>query len=237
MGQQYLGLSLFIILLCFFIVLNSLSSFETSKAQKAVQSVQFAFSGKTEEQEGALPSVRMTPTQSLEEGDALDKLKALFSAQIKSFKVSTNRLGTEMMVRLPVAEFDAALRSASDAGFTEESAFKKKGGAFLPTLVSLLETAQTEVPYRMDILLNIPENPATMSVDNSDRAQKILKQTAEFSRRLETAGMPRKLVSTGVAQSRKDHAFDESGEYIELYFRRYVAVDPLSGERLSGNGE
>lgn len=72
MGQQYLGLSLFIILLCFFIVINSLSTFEQIKTQDVLQSLQFAFAGKLEGDD-VLPSVQASTTETFEKGDTLDK--------------------------------------------------------------------------------------------------------------------------------------------------------------------
>lgn len=237
MAQQYLGLSLFVILLCFFIVLNSLSSFETVKTQTVVQSLQVAFAGKTEG-DNMLPSVRQTPTETFEKGTALDKIKALFQAQIKTFKATTNRMGTEMMVRVPLAEFETALKSVAAIGVSPQNAYAGKGGAFLPTLVSLIDTAQSAVPYRMDIVMNIPENPAELGAGDSARFKTLMLQTSGFSNALELAGMPRKLVSSGLIQGRAEHAFEGTGAddftpYIELYFRRYVAVDPLAGESVA----
>lgn len=233
MAQQYLALSLFVILLCFFIVLNSMSNFETVKTENVMQSVQMAFSGKTAG-DNALPSVQMTPTETFEKGTALDKIKALFKAQIKTFKANTNRLGTEMMVRLPLAEFEAAVSSVGAAGgMAAQNPRAAKAAPFLPTLISLIDTAQSEIPYRMDILLNIPENPASLPTDDPARFKALLRQASQYSDTLERAGMPRKLVSSGLSEGTLEHSFDgQGGPYIELYFRRYEPVDPLSGERM-----
>jgi hypothetical protein len=229
MGQHYLSLSLFIILLCFFLVLNSLSTFEPVKAQSAMNSLQSALTGSSPSDEG-MPSLHFTPTENSPKGDALDQLKGLFSAQIKTFKASTNRMGTEMMVRLPVSEFEKSLQSAAAAGISPENAFERKGGAFLPTLVSLMETAQSTVPYRMDILLNIPGDPADLGASGKD----LVLKASGYSDTLERAGLPRKLISAGLAQAVSENAFEGEGDlYIELYFRRYVPVDPLAGERLA----
>ncbi|HRQ61537.1 MAG TPA: hypothetical protein PLO23_08530, partial [Alphaproteobacteria bacterium] len=183
------------------------------------------------------PSMRVTPTETFNKGTALDQIKALFQAQIKTFKASTNRMGTEMMVRLPLAEFEEILKSATAAGIAPENAFSAKGGKFLPMLVSLMDTTQSAVPYRMDIVLNIPENPAGLGSGDPSRFKALMLQSSGFSNTLELAGMPRKLVSSGLMQGRADDAFDaegqgEFGPYVELYFRRYLPVDPLGGESM-----
>jgi len=236
MAQQYLGLSLFVILLCFFIVLNSVSSFEVIKTQGVVQSLQVAFAGKTEG-ESNLPSMRMTPTETFNKGTALDQIKALFQAQIKTFKASTNRMGTEMMVRLPLAEFEETLKSAAAAGIASDKALSPRDGKFLPMLISLIDTTQTAVPYRMDIALNIPENPASLGGGDPARFKALMQQTSGFSNTLELAGMPRKLVSAGLMQGRAEDAFDADTQgvyspYVELYFRRYLPIDPLGGQSM-----
>lgn len=237
MAQHYLALSLFVILLCFFLVLDSLSTFEVVKAQSVKQSLQFAFAGKVEGDKD-LPSIHVTPTETFRQGDALDPVKALFNAQIKTFKASTNRMGTEMMVRLPISEFEAALKETASTGISEKNAFERTGGPFLPTLVSLLQAAQGRVPYRLDILLNIPGDPAAlMAGDEKDNATRdLIRKVSGYALMLEKAGMPRKTVSAGLAQALPGNAFEGEGEsYIELYFRHYVPVDPLSGERVSGH--
>ncbi|MCD8562737.1 MAG: flagellar motor protein MotB [Alphaproteobacteria bacterium] len=237
MARQYLALSLFIILLCFFLVLNAMSTFEIVKAQSVTKSLQFAFAGKLEGEKD-LPSIHVTPTQSLSKGDSLDRIKALFSAQIKTFKASTNRMGTEMMVRLPVSTFEDALKDVSGAGISEQNAFEREGGAFLPTLVSLMQTAQSAVPYRLDILLNTPFDPADLmgEEDDSPQARELIRKASTYAAQLEKAGLPKKLVSSGLAKAEPGNAIEGQGDnYIELYFRRYAPVDPLSGERISGD--
>lgn len=50
--------------------------------------------------------------------------------------------------------------------------------------------------------------------------------------------MPRKFMSSGFAQGHAENAYkvisDEQFEpYVELYFRRYTAFDPLAGDKVS----
>lgn len=233
MSQYYISLSLFVILLCFFLVLNSLSTFEPVKMHNVLSSVQFAFAGKTEG-EMDLPSVRVTPSQNFGKGDALAPLKALFNTEIKGFKASTNRMGTEMMVRLPVAEFERHIGLAADAGIARRSTLDGRGGAFLSTLVSLLNTAQTEIPYRMDILLNLPSDPSVLNIGEPEAFRAALGQVSAYSEALEKAGLPRKLVSSGLAEGVPANRFEGQGDsYIELYFRPYIPIDPLAGQPLT----
>jgi len=56
MGSSFLNLSLFIMLLSFFIVMNSVSSYETTKISPVIDSIEMAFGSKLEEEKLAKPS-------------------------------------------------------------------------------------------------------------------------------------------------------------------------------------
>ena len=74
MANQFLSLSLFIMLLSFFIILNSLSSYEDVKSKPVLNSISMAFSKDTPDPILA-PNTVESPIESNNEGDSLDKLK------------------------------------------------------------------------------------------------------------------------------------------------------------------
>ena len=99
------------------------------------------------------------------------------------------------------------------------------GGGFGATLISLLQARETEIPYRMDMILNIEENPARFQNDSPQKMEAAIKKVSSFAEKLEAAGLPKKLVTSGVGQGEK--------ETVDLYFRRYEPFNPL-GEKSPG---
>jgi len=222
MANQYLSLSLFVVLLSFFIILNGVSDFEEMKFQPVLNSIALTFADRQIE-ERLQPSSTPSEDLSVKEGNTLDKIRGLFNAHISGFEARTNRLGTIMVIRMPTPRFERAifepiLESDLDEGF-------------LPTLVSLIQTRDTEQPYRMDVMLNVSDTPADMlsntPVDLGTNVAKI----ASFSERLEELGVEKKLVSIGLQKG-------QAG-FVDLYFRRYEAFDPtgnLTGIKTNAEG-
>lgn len=210
MANQFLALSMFIMLLSFFIILNTVSYFEVSKSETVLNSIALTFSAR-EAAEPMEPNVTPSPQQSTKEGDALDQLDALFNTQITGVETKTNRLRTVMHTRMELAEFEQAiLMPAGGAGGLRS--------AFLPTLVSLINAQQSKIPYRMDMVLNMPESPAKAATDAPEGLNNVMRKAAVLAERLEKGGLPKKLLSTGVARG-------DVG-MIDIYIRRYEPFNP-----------
>lgn len=208
MGNEYLGLSLFVILLSFFIVLNAFSTFEIGKAREVMNSISVTFAD-----ENALDvenvNFETINEQAHYKGQALDEIEAFFTATIPGVKARKNRLGTVMVVRVPLDEFrDNLMNSKQGQGF---------GGQFAPVLSTLLIG---QIPYRMDMLLNHEKSPAALQADNSQRVQESIAQVAGFAQKIEEAGLSPKYVASGLGQGPEGT--------IDLYFRRYLPFVPLS---------
>ena len=135
-----MNLSLFIMLLAFFIVLNSLSSYEEEKMSKVRQSLDIAFSTNVKNTDQA-PSVTPDPTRSVNEGDTFERIEALFEAQISSYEVKKSRSRGIMMVDLPYDQFSQAVFALNQEDLTKRPTRQDvRGNFFLPTLVSLMRT-------------------------------------------------------------------------------------------------
>lgn len=218
MANEFLGLSLFIMLLSFFIILNALSDFEETKAAPIMSSLNMAFSAGAIDKDELAPSIESADETSMNEGTTLDKIEGLFGAQVKNFRVTKNRLGTEMYIRLPREEFEAALgASGQDLFLEEEGSNPMIEAPFLEMLVDLINTARTSVPYRMDMVLNLGANPAVMRNESPEALDAAMRTVSFYSERLEREGMPIRFISAGVGAGESD--------IIELMFRRYVPVD------------
>jgi len=218
MANEFLGLSLFIMLLSFFIILNALSDFEETKADPIMSSLNMAFSAGAIDKDEPAPSIESVEETNMKEGTTLDKIEGLFGAQVKNFRVTKNRLGTEMYITLPRDEFEAALGSEGQELFLEqEGANPMIEEPFLDMLVDLINTARTTVPYRMDIILNLGENPAEMRNDSPEDLAAAMRTASGYSELLERKGLPIRFISTGLGADERD--------MVELMFRRYIPVD------------
>ncbi|MGH1399268.1 MAG: hypothetical protein ACRBCT_08655 [Alphaproteobacteria bacterium] len=207
MANQYLALSLFIMLLSFFIILNGTADFEDTKSRPVLNSIALAFSDREVKEETFKPNTVESAEKSVREGSTLDKIQGVFQSHITGYEVTKNRLGTEMHIRMPIPRFERAVLTplASETLQTDEG--------FLPTLVSLIQTRESKNPYRMDMVMNMDAEPAKMALESPQSLKNSIKIAAAFTDALERAGMERKLISTGL----------EKGEvgFIDLYFRRY----------------
>lgn len=218
MANEFLGLSLFIMLLSFFIILNALSDFEDTKADPIMSSLNMAFSAGAIDKDAPAPSIQSSEETSMNEGTTLDKIEGLFGAQVKNFRVTKNRLGTEMYIRLPRAEFEAALgNQGQDLFLEEEGSNPMMEAPFLEMLVDLINSARTTVPYRMDIVLNLGANPAVMRNESPETLDTAMRTVSGYSELLEREGVPIRFISAGLGADEAD--------IVELMFRRYVPVD------------
>ncbi|MFK7838835.1 MAG: hypothetical protein AB8B83_00755 [Bdellovibrionales bacterium] len=216
MANQFLSLSLFIMLLSFFIILNSLSSYEDVKSRPVLNSIASTFSRDTPEQL-LQPNTIESVQESNNEGDTLDQLQDLFNAHITGAEISINRLGTIMYVRMPLEEFEKSLLAPS----REPRPGQKLGdpGTFMPTLLSLMQTRESKVPYRMDMLINIAENPSEAIVNAPEETFNVMSKIANVTKRLEDSGLEKKLLSGGLVRG-------DVGS-IDITFTRYIPVNPL----------
>lgn len=210
MANQFLALAMFIMLLSFFIILNGMSNFESVKSQEVLNSISVAFS-KQDLPEDLSANIIEDPIESYKEGDTLDKLKGLFEAQIAGLETKTNRLGTIMHLRMKREDFEKQLQAPGTAF----------GGTLAATLATLLN-AEDDVAYSMDMLINLPDNPASSQNEAPDIVQDNVLRVAEYAMKIEEAGLPKKYLSAGLGKG--------PAGTIDLYFKRYQPFNPL-GER------
>lgn len=216
MANQFLALSLFLMLLSFFIVMNAISSFDESKVNPRLNSVSLAFS-MLATKENQMPSSAETLRAGAGSGDTFDGVKGLFEAHISGFQMSKNRMGTQMYVKVPVSEFENLI-SYSSGGLVEN-----KGG-FMPTFISMLRADKTNTPFRMDIFFNIPEDVSQYKLSHLDSYKIAVKKVSDYTQKLEDQGLPTHLLSAGMKKG--DPAF------IELVFMKHEPYDALETQAL-----
>ena len=219
---QMMNLALFIMLLAFFIVLNAISSYEELKTEKVKRSIELAFSKDPDIKED-MPSVRDDPLKSLKEGHTFDRLDALFESQITSFESSHSKTIGVMMVKVPYDDFEKAIMTTGQKDLLQyPSRQAVRGNFFLPTLVSLLRADIDGAPTRMEILINVDGNPAQMQNQEPLKIESTISTVGEFSQRLQTQGMPQKLINIGISNGDPD--------YVDLVFRKYIPFSPIEEE-------
>lgn len=208
MANQYLTLALFLMMLSFFIVLNGMSSYDNKKKDLVVSSVKDAFSLEIKEPEIA-SLIDVNAVQSLHTGDSLERMRGLFGTHISNFRASKNRMGTVMKVTLPYDEFKTAIQKSVAVSPDTLGPDGDEQGSFLPTMISLVRSEKSGVPYRMDIVLNAPQHVA-----------EDVNKVSLLTDMLEKAGLPEHLISAGLGEG--------PAEMVDLYFRRYEAYNPLN---------
>lgn len=218
-SSQLLGLSLFIMLLAFFIVLNAISNFEESKIKPVMANLSHTFAANMQQEVDDRPTVRKSENTSTEEGDTLDRMRALFTSQIPAHEAAVNKTRGEMHVRLKFEDFKEAVMAVGQQNIlpTKQPNGLLKG-FFMPTLVALMRNDGLGTPYRLDILLNVKENPAEIYNNDPQQMNKITKEMSAIAGRIESAGLPVRLISSGVQEG-------EEGT-VDLLFRPHIPYVP-----------
>ncbi|MCB1651071.1 MAG: hypothetical protein KDI46_03375 [Alphaproteobacteria bacterium] len=214
--NPFISLSLFVILLSFFIILNAHSSYDETKARPILNSLSMVF---TNQQSPADINASETNRKGASEGqgNSIDKIEGLFSSEIAGVKAKQNRMGTELRMRLPFSVFEQKIMSSlsgnAAVGPAGQQAF------FLPTLVSLLDL-QDKKPYKMEMVVH------ASAADSLER-QSAAKRLSAISSKMEGAGLPKKLITIGLSD-------DADSSVIDIYFHRYHPVSNLDTERVGG---
>jgi hypothetical protein len=219
---QMMNLSLFIMLLAFFIVLNSLSSYEELKITQVKRSIQMSFS-KDPVAEEVQSSAAPDPSQAMREGHTFDRIDALFNAQISSFETVKSKSRGVMVVELPYDEFVKAVMAVGQKDVLRYPSRRAiRGNYFLPTLASLLRTNIDGRPTRMEILLNAKSNPAEIQNQDPEKMSTLISAVGKLSQRLEKQGVPQKLINIGVTKG--------NPKMVSLVFRKYIPFSPVDSK-------
>lgn len=198
---QLLGLSLFIMMLAFFIVLNSISSFDDAKVQPVSGSLEQAFGTRIDLSADLSPALTQDPAQGLGEGKTLDRVEGLFKAELTNVETVTSRQRGVMYMRLKRPEFEAAVKAL-------------EGGQqprLVRTLASLLRSADRQPVYLMEIVYNLPDNPARLANRKPQDLETAIQALSVAAATIEQAGLPAGQMSVGLQKGNVN--------FVELTFR------------------
>jgi len=236
-SAQLLSLSLFIMMLAFFIVLNALSSFEDTRVKPIMESIENSFTSRLEQKDDLLPSMTQSNEYSIYEGDMLERIEALFRSVVPGSKIVRNDAKGVMHIRLQWGPFRKAILQIDDpAGAKQDIVIKDNsesdssaGVSFLPVLVSLMRLEKAGLVYRMDMVLNVRDNPAHIQTQNPQAFLGYVRQTSDVAARLERAGFPVRLMTIGLEKG--------APGMVDIFFAPHVPFNPLGHEATDGAEE
>ena len=183
-------LALFIILLSFFIVLNSISTFEEEKIKPVMESIGATFANRVVRNELA-PSVTPDPAQAIGEGTVYDHLEELFQSQFKH--ISTPQRNDEQGIFYTTIPYKALKNALLDIRPHHLSRIDKSG-EFLYLLKSLMLSNNHD--FRLDLVLETPDDLFALTpVEQTSTAQKV----AFLGERLAQVGFPPERISIGIS--------------------------------------
>jgi len=222
---QMMNLSLFIMLLAFFIVLNSLSSYEELKSEKVRRSLNITFNNDAQE---SLSSSRPSIAQSLSEGHTFDRIEGLFQSQITSFKSEKSKSSGRMNITV---EYDRFINAMTQKGqvdiFKYPTRRESRDNFFLPTLVSIVKADINGAPTRLEVVFHTKENPPSLQNENPQKMRDVINDIGRISQILQKQGMSQKLITIGVEKG--------DPEIVNLNFTKYVPFAPVLSEEEGGN--
>lgn len=223
-GGQLLALSLFIMMLAFFIILNAISNYEQAKVKPVLKSLETALSSKVTERDDEVPPVTPDAARFSGEGDALEHLQSLFASEIPSNTAKIDRSEGTMHVTLSLDDFEAAVMAmgAPEEKGKETGAGKILKGFFLPALIALVKNDAVGKPYRMDIMANIGGNPAAQENRDPQRLRQMETRLSAIARKMGDSGLPERLMSVGLKKG--------SPGTVELLFRPHIPYSPMGGK-------
>lgn len=175
MSGNFLLLSLFIVMLSFFLMLNSFSTREPAKAQTALHSLQQTFP-QTPANISIVPSPNDMNRDIAE--NPLDRLDALVAPD-GSQAERKNRVTDRMVIHLTRREFQDIAEGKPVGG--------KPAGYFLDVMADIL-SADSASRYRMDVMLN-SAGPLGGAAAGS---------LADIAARVEKAGLPIERITFGL---------------------------------------
>ena len=207
LGSQMPRLALFVIMLAFFIMLNSVSLIKEEKAKPLMDSIEEAFASKITANENWQPSTAPAPDMGVYEGRVLDRMEGLFQGHIAGIQTQKDDNRGVLLMRMSYADLSAAVTNIGD-----KAAQNKK---FMETLSSMLRASASGQLYRMDILLQVDDNPAILQDDQPQKMKVLMHDLGALAQQLEKAGLPQRLLSVGLEKG-------QSGS-VELLFRPHEA--------------
>lgn len=194
MAAHITTLSIFIILLAFFIALNSMAHFVPEKATPVLESVRQTFGTAHQKKMDEDPVLRPDEEKAAGMGDLLQELEDLFRSRIEGVKAVKIQGRNILLLRMPLDELESGL---DQGGVTDEET-GKQAPPFLESLRSMVTAGENGRAFHVRIVLNT-ERREDVTAATGD-GQQLAKQASRIARKVEEAGIPKPLLGIGVEQ-------------------------------------
>ena len=223
-----MALSLFLMLLAFFIVLNSISSYEEYKVKPVMNNIKTTFAPRALRLETS-PSRQKNPIKAMGKGSTVERLQALFRAQIPSADIHYNKSTGVMRMEMAYDKLEKAIMAIGQEKPDLDNPEDAPADFFVPMLASLLDLEKADRPYRMSIMRTFSRDPASRYLKRKSMMQKRIESHGALAEKLVEGGVPGKVLSIGM------QAYDEANRAI-LYFRPYKQYQQKSMNGQQGRG-
>ncbi len=216
MAGHIISLSIFTILLAFFIVLNANANFDYSRAGPVLNSLERTFAAGF--QGNNMPKVSpITSTDtSHKRGDAMTRLENVFRARIPGSTITRSSSRGTLTVQMP---YDDIRRQIEDSILTDGTTDIESPNLLLTT-IPLLNHEEPEKRIQMDIILNIQQNPGTLEPLNNEttdieiaKHKNMYESISFFAKVFELGDLPTELINIGIQQGKADT--------VDIIFRPY----------------
>lgn len=151
-GADVLSLSLFILLLAFFIVLNSITSLQNDRIDPVLQSLWAAF-GRDMQTLSEKPSPQQDEFLASGAGDSQTQIAAMLRAQIPSVSIERSVARGTLRARVSVPDLTASIGHLTPEKLRAATPENRTSGSLLPILAGLMIASNNTQPLRLDIVL------------------------------------------------------------------------------------
>ncbi|MGE4312958.1 MAG: hypothetical protein AB7E85_01640 [Pseudobdellovibrionaceae bacterium] len=210
-SQMYQTLALYIILLSFFVVLNSISTYEEQKTSPVMESIDSSFAGKAFREEKA-PSMTPDPVEGAGQGQSpaleLNKLFRAAYPEITDAHVDIAR--GLFYAELSVEELKSGFYSENSIPFW----------SFMRSLTTNKKPATSGA--RVDLIMLQDRDIGEDTQEADDNARLLTARGATLAETMQDMGIPPQHLSIGIEQGQKDHVL--------LLVRTIAQSSPLEGD-------
>lgn len=200
-STQLLQLSLFIMLLAFFIVLNMTSQYEEGKVQPIIQSLYKAFSSDLSPPLKVIDDVRNPIVKSFKQAQSLDYIDDIFKSELPKLKLSVDDRSKVLSAGFDRGEFEDSINTAGTALFDR----------IVAAMIYLEQDKKRPLAIEIAVKADMSDSNAT---------QAAIKRADGYARQMIARGVPEYLVALSLYGS-SQHKDD-----VTLSFRPFQSFAP-----------
>ncbi len=200
-GMSFLTLSLFIILLAFFIIINASSNYDISKSKPVMRSLKETFASKVAGDNNS-PAMIDNHLELDGLGEVFDNLDKLLLAQGFTFTADRSDATGDMFVRLKEEEWASIISGIDNQRASDHD--------FLDKLSIMMLPDDKDIKLSLQILIGLGDNPAELFATEPYIVNSAVKRADIYAKNFIDIGLPKELVFIGLHEG-------EIG-YIDLKF-------------------